>query len=99
MIRNAVKFQEKPETCGRKRSISTLLAKRLIRQAKKEPFKTATELKKDFNINATVQTVRSCLRVNGLEACSPRKVPLLSTRHVLNGGCSIMIWACFSYSE
>ena len=83
MIRNAIKFQEKPKTRGRKRSISTLLANHLVRQAKKEPFKTATELKKDFNIDATVQTVRSCLRVNGLKACSPRKVPLLSARHVV----------------
>ena len=81
MIRNAIKFQEKPETRGRKRSISKLLANRLVRQAKKEPFKTATELKKDFSIDATVQTVRSCLRVNGLKACSPRKFPLLSARH------------------
>ena len=80
MIRNAIKFQEKPETHGRKRSTSTLLANRLVRQAKKEPFKTATELKMDFNINAAVQTVRSCLQVNGLKAFSPRKIPLLSAR-------------------
>ena len=76
MIRNAIKFQEKPEKRGRKRSISTLLANRLVRQAKKEPFKTATELKKDFNIDATAQTVWRCMRVNGLKACSPRKVPV-----------------------
>ena len=30
MIRNATKFQEKPETRGRKRSISKLLANRLV---------------------------------------------------------------------
>ena len=145
MIRNAIKFLEKPETRGRKRSTLTLLANRLVRQAKKEPFKTATELKMDFNINAIVQTVRSCLQVNGLKACSPRKAPLLSARKhsnlpfekwknvlwtdeskillyggkgsrayvrrppnaeynpkytittIKHGGCSIMIWVCFSY--
>ena len=30
MIRNAIKFQEKPETRGRKSSIPTLLANRLV---------------------------------------------------------------------
>ena len=39
MIRNAIKFQEKPKTRGRKRSISKLLANRLVRQAKKETLK------------------------------------------------------------
>ncbi|XP_012560205.1 uncharacterized protein LOC105846231 [Hydra vulgaris] len=83
MIRNAIKFQEMLETRGQKYSISRLLSNRLFREAKKELFKTGTELKKDFNIDATVETVQSCLRVNGLKACSPRKVPLLSGRHVV----------------
>ncbi|XP_061386340.1 uncharacterized protein LOC133321260 [Musca vetustissima] len=82
MIRNAIQFKEKPETRGRKRVISYLLTKRLFRQAKKEPFKPATELKKELNIPATVQTVRHYLRINGLKSCSPRKVPLLSAKHV-----------------
>ncbi|XP_012555439.2 uncharacterized protein LOC105843966 [Hydra vulgaris] len=83
IIRNAIKYQEMPDTRGRKRSISTLLANRLVQQAKKKPFKTATELKKDFKVDATVLTVQSCLQVNGLKACSPRKVPLQNARHVV----------------
>ena len=74
MIRNAINYQEKPEKRGRKRSILTLLANRLVRQSKKKPFKSATELKKDFNIDATVQTVRTCLRLHGLNTCSPRHI-------------------------
>jgi len=54
----------------------------LIRQSKKDPFKSATELKKEFKINATLQTVRTFLREHNLTACSPRKVPLLNARNI-----------------
>ena len=57
--------------------MSPLLVKRLCRQSKKEPFKPATELKKDLNIAASVETIRE----NNLKACSPRKVPLLTIKH------------------
>jgi len=54
----------------------------LIRQSKKDPFKSAVELKKELKINATVQTVRKYLRKHNLKACSSRKVPLLNARHI-----------------
>ena len=58
--------------------MSPLLVKRLCRQSKKEPFKPATELKKDLNVAASVETIHARLRGNNLKACSPRKVPLFT---------------------
>ena len=81
MISNAKKFVPKVESRGRKPVMSPLLVKRLCRQSKKEPFKPATELKKDLNIAASVETIRARLRENNLKACSPRKVPLLTIKH------------------
>jgi len=82
MIHNALLFVEKDETRGRKPSMSNVEIKRLVRQSKKEPFKPATELKKELQIAASVETVRKRLRQNHLIACSPRKVPLLTVKHV-----------------
>jgi len=82
MIKNALNYKENPETGGRKQSITTLYVNRLIRQSKKDSFKSATELKKGLKINATVQTVRTYLREQNLKACSPRKLPLLNARHI-----------------
>lgn len=82
MIRNAITYKEKAERRGRKRALTPLLVKRLIRESKKYPFKAATEPKKGLNITATVQTVRTCLREHNLKACSPRKVPLLKAKHI-----------------
>ena len=58
--------------------------KGLVRESKKYPFKIATKLKKEFQIEACIETVRNRLRENNLKACSPRKVPLLSSKHVRN---------------
>jgi len=82
IIKNALNYKEKPETRGRQQSMTPLHFNRLIRQSKKDPFKSATELKKRLKINATVQTVRTYLREHNLKACSPRKVPLLNARHI-----------------
>ena len=65
--------------------MSNLLVKRLVRESKKDPFKQATVLKKELQIEACVETVRNRLRENNLKACRPRKVPLLSSKHVRNG--------------
>ena len=84
MIRNALVYTKNIETRGRKRAMSNLLVKRLVRESKKDPFKPATVLKKELQIEACVETVRNRLRENNLKACSPRKVPLLSSKHVRN---------------
>jgi len=80
MIKNALKYKEKPETRGRNQSMTPIHVNRLIRQSKKDPFKSATELKKELKINATVLTVRTYLREPNLKICSPIKVPLLNAR-------------------
>jgi len=82
MIRKALLFVEKNETRRRKPSMSNVEIKRLVRQGKKEPFKPATELKKELQIAESVETVRKRLGQNNLNACSPRKVPLLTVKHV-----------------
>ena len=81
MISNAKKFVPKVESRGRKPVMSPLLVKRLCRQSKKEPFKPATELKKDLSIAASVETIRAQLRENNLKACSP----LLTIKHAAKG--------------
>lgn len=83
MIVNALKYTANPENRGRKKVLSPLMVNRLVRESKKDPFKPATELKKELNITASVETVRRRLRDNNLNACSPRKVPLLSHKHVV----------------
>lgn len=82
MIVNAIKFTQKPEKRGRKRVLSPLMVNRLVRHCKKGPFIPATELKKELNITASVETIRRRLRDNNLNACCPRKVPLHSHKHV-----------------
>ena len=56
MISNAKKFVPKVESRGRKPVMSPLVVKRLCRQSKKEMFQLVTELKKDLNIAASVET-------------------------------------------
>ena len=53
----------------------------------KEPFKPETELKKGLNIAASVETILARLRENNLKACSPSKVPLLTTKHAAKRIC------------
>ena len=60
--------------------MSPLLVKRLCRQRKKDKW-PATELKKDLNIAASVETIRARLRENNLKTYSPRKVPLFTIKH------------------
>lgn len=81
MIRNSIIYAPKTETRGRKPVLSKTLVRRLVRESQKNPFKPATELKKDLNITACVETVRHRLREHNLTACSPRKVPLLTAKH------------------
>jgi len=82
MICNALKYDTKPETRGRKLAMTPKMVTRLVRESKKDPFKPASELKKDLNISAAITTVRSCLRDNKLYARSPRKVPLLTKKNI-----------------
>ena len=82
LIRNAIIFEEKTEKRGRPTVLSDRAVKRLVRRSKAQPFMSAVELKTDLNIESSVETVRRRLRDNELNACSPRKVPLLSKKNV-----------------
>lgn len=82
MIRNAILFGKKEETRGRKPALTNLEVNRLVRQCKKDPLKPATDLKKGLQIAASVETVGKHLGLNNLNAYSPRKVPLLTAKHV-----------------
>lgn len=82
MIINALRYELKVESRGRKRILSPLMVKRLVRTSKKDPFMPATELKNALDLPVSVETVRRRLRESNLNACSPRKVPLLSSKHV-----------------
>jgi len=62
MIRRSLLFVEKNVTRRRKRSMSNVEIKRLVRQGKKEPFKPATELKKELQTAESVKTVCQLLR-------------------------------------
>ena len=73
MIQNAINYKEKAETRGRKRILTQHHVNRLVSESKKYPFKAATDLKKDLNITATVQTVRTYLREHNLKARSPER--------------------------
>lgn len=84
MIRNATTYQFKAETRGRNQRMSQKSINRLIRLSKKEPFMSASNLKKELGIQASLETIRRRLRDKGLNARSPRKVPLLTGKNVSN---------------
>ena len=83
MIRNAIKFVEKPEKRGRKRVLNETSTRQIVRFSKKEPFVSAVDIKKELRLTPSVETIRRRLRENNLYARSPRKVPLLKKIHVI----------------
>lgn len=54
----------------------------MVRKSKKELFKPATGLKKDLVIPESGETFLRTLRKYNLNASSPRKVSLLSFKHI-----------------
>ena len=78
-----IQKKTKIETSGRKPAMSNLLVKRLVHESEKDPLKPATLRKKELQIEASVKTVRNRWRESNLKVCNPRKVPLLSSKHVL----------------
>ena len=80
LISNTRKFVPKVESRGRKPIMSPLLVKLLCRQSKKKLFKPATELNKDLNVAASVETIRARLRENNLKF-KWTKVPFLTIKH------------------
>lgn len=70
---------------GRKRKMSKILERKLVREAKKNPRVTADKLVNDASksgVNVSCNTITRALRRNGLKAYRPRKTPLLKKRHL-----------------
>lgn len=82
MICNALKYKSQPETRGRRPAMTAKLIKRVVRFSKNNPFAPATKIKSELELEASVETIRRRLREHNLAAHSPRKVPLLTKRHV-----------------
>lgn len=84
MIANAKKWEEKPETRGRKRKIASHEVKKLVRLARQDPFITSTKIKQELDLDVNTSTIRRRLIENKLCGRSPRKTPLLKPIHVRN---------------
>lgn len=82
MIRNAIIFEEKAETRGRKRKTSSVDDRRIVRYSKRLPFASSNEIKNELKLSVSSVTIRRRLIENNLFARSPRKVPLLTKTHV-----------------
>lgn len=82
MICNALKYKSQPETRGRRPAMTAKLIKRVVRFSKNNPVAPATKIKSELELEASVETIRRRLREHNLAAHSPRKVPLLTKRHV-----------------
>lgn len=84
MVTNAIKYKKSYETRGRPRNTTEKEDRRIVQYALKKPFATANEIKKELNLNLSESRVRRRLIQANLTARSPRKVPLLSKRHLNN---------------
>lgn len=84
MIRNALKWEAKVETRGRKRCTSNRMDREIVKLARIDPYTTSRKVKDDLNLSVSTVTVRRRLMEAKLYARSPRKVPLLTKRHVAN---------------
>lgn len=71
--------------CGRKRIISKEVEKKLLEKLQQNRFLSAKKLssiaKNENNIIISRSTVSRMINRHGFKACSPRKVPLISTKN------------------
>lgn len=82
MISNALKWQKKPETRGRKKKTSDADDRRIVKLVKKDPFATSTEIISNLNLNISASSVRKRLIKANLYGRRPAKTPLLTGRHI-----------------
>jgi len=83
MIFNAIHYKLKPENRGGKLKTSAVDDRQIVRYATIHPFASAGQIKKELNLTISLQTLRRRLRENNLFARSPRKVPLLTQKHIV----------------
>lgn len=81
MIANAIKFDSKPETRGRKRKTSAIDDRRIVRYSKVDPSASSKIIQKELKLPVSAVTIRRRLMEHNLFARSPRKVPLLTKKH------------------
>lgn len=84
MISNAIKFVPKPETRGRKSVTSVQDVRHIVRISTENPFSSIKQIRDQLNLDVSNATISRRLRENNLFARSPRKVPLLTKKHVAN---------------
>ena len=70
MITNALRYEPKVVSRGRKRIWSPLMLKRLVRTTKSNSFMSAMALRKELDLPACEKTIRCRLRGDNLNACS-----------------------------
>lgn len=82
MIANAVKYQEKTETHGRKRKTSANDDRRIVCCSQKDPFAFSKMIQEDLGLSVSSVTIRRRLLEHNLCARSPRKVLMLTKKQV-----------------
>lgn len=82
MIGNAIIWNPKAETRGRKSKTSQKMDRRIVNMVKKDPFISSSEIKQNLNLDIDASNVRRRLLRNNLYARAPRKVPLLTKKNV-----------------
>lgn len=84
MITNATKRQNRDENRGRKKKTSIQTDRRIVRAVRENPFVTSSQLVVDLHLDISSSTVRRRLIAENLRSRRPRRVPLLTTKHVKN---------------
>lgn len=82
MVQNALKYKMKEETRGRSRKTTEEMDRRILREVKKNPFISSSQIQAEIGLNISQRTIRRRLVEHNFKSFSPRKVPLLKNRHL-----------------